>query len=322
MVQGDDFPAVVEDGGAGRAGVGVGLVVEEVVLVVGELQDLVLPQRDLLELAHRVLDDRDALTGQNLVLDRRERVEAEVGELPAPRGRGLANRDQGEVEFAERAGHEKGVGVELEDHGRADGPFEVVLIVELDRALGRRAGRTQDVIIRQHEARGDEEPGPHAVVAAERGLDMDQPDGPRGELAGFEVFDLHQHVPADDPFQDGDLGVGNGLDLEGFIRRVARVRDVAGLGRRVTESAQPPFNRPRGILAKPPGVGCGGGGVGRGLVRLMGRDRKRLHASRTIGGPGEGLARPLGRRLQHGLQGALGGRRGGLRSRLLLRVHR
>jgi len=54
VVQRDDLPLVVEHGGAGRSRLRVGRVVQE---PVGDVDDLVLAQRDLLLLAARVLHE-------------------------------------------------------------------------------------------------------------------------------------------------------------------------------------------------------------------------------------------------------------------------
>ncbi len=159
MVQSHHLPAVVEDGRTRRAGVCVGLVVEEAVLVVGEPDHLVLAEGDLLWVAFGMLDDRHTLAGQDLVGDGVQRQIAERVE-PSAVGRGFRDRDQREVELLDRAGHEEAILVEIEDGGSFQPAVQTALVIEFNLAGAGDGGRGEDVIVRHQEPGRDEEAGP------------------------------------------------------------------------------------------------------------------------------------------------------------------
>ena len=101
VMQRDGLPLVVEHERARGAGLGVGRVVQE---PLGDVDDLVLAQRDLLLLAARVLHDRHELADDRLALRFDQLVEAERRELRGRRG------DRDEREVALLVGEEEAVG--------------------------------------------------------------------------------------------------------------------------------------------------------------------------------------------------------------------
>ena len=146
VVQRDDLPLVVEHRRAGGARLGVGRVVQE---AVGDVDDPVLAQGDLLLLAARVLHDRHELADDRLALGLDQPVVAERRELSRRRG------DRDEREVALLVGEEEAVGVEREDRGEPV-PVDAVLEVELDHAGARGVRVGQHVVVRQQQGGGDE----------------------------------------------------------------------------------------------------------------------------------------------------------------------
>ena len=117
---------------------------------VGDVDDPVLAQRDLLLLAAGVLHDRHVLADDRLALRLDQPVEAERGELLGRR----AHRDEREVEVL--VGEEEPVGIERERLREQRLAVDAVLEVELDHAAARRLRVGQHVVVGQQQRGGDE----------------------------------------------------------------------------------------------------------------------------------------------------------------------
>ncbi len=235
MVDGDDLPGVVEDGGAGGAGGGVAVVPDEVAagrVVVADLDDVVLADRDEFFGVAGVLDDADELTWFDFV---DPGVEAEEAVLRQGRGVvvGLFGQgDDGEIEGF--VGEEAVLGREREAAGDSEVAGGVAFIAELGGGAEGFVLGAEDVVVGDEEARGDEKAGTPVDLVAEGAADGDAADGTGGEEAAFQVVDGDEVVEADGPFQiaageaaaagghvldpGGDDGGGIGLFGEGSVR--------------------------------------------------------------------------------------------------------
>ena len=139
VVQGHNLPLVIVDGRSGRPGVGVRLIVKELVPGLGDLQHEVLAQGDLLRLTVGMLDDGHALARQDLPGRRTEAVVPEFADRP-PVVRHLPARYEGKVQLGVRAGEEEGIRVEQECGGSEQPAVGAALVVKLHRHETGRPG--------------------------------------------------------------------------------------------------------------------------------------------------------------------------------------
>src|SRR5215208_292261 len=159
MVQGDHLPLVVEDGGPARSWRRVRLVAQEIFQLV---DDLVLPQGQLLGLAVGVLDDVDVLAHNSFALFLDQAVPTEL----AKGGTAV----EGTLRYGHQAvvqpgvGEEKGLGLEVEDHRAQRLAREVILEIELHPAVGRLAGTAKDVVVGEQQPRETMNPVPKPTV--------------------------------------------------------------------------------------------------------------------------------------------------------------
>ncbi len=153
VVERDDLPLIVEDRGAGIAGLGVRLVVEE---VVEPHLEHVVADGDLLQAPHRVADHVD-----RLAYDQLARLDAEP--VPAerltrrPPGQVRGDHDQGEVQAL--VDHEERVRVQLQPRRRLRGVVDGDLGVELDEALPGRLRVGEHMLVGHQQARRHQEAG-------------------------------------------------------------------------------------------------------------------------------------------------------------------
>ena len=140
--------------------------------------------------------------------------------------------DEGEVELG--VGDEDLRGPKRHDRRpRGAGAGGAALVVGLDGGGGGGLGVGEDVVVRQEDVGGDEEPGPGGAVAPE-----DLHDGLADEVAGAEEVEGEEVVLVEDQFQlgRGELEPGGG-------------RCAAGLERQRGVGVAPPFlHVPLGLL--------------------------------------------------------------------------
>ena len=155
VVQRDDLPLVVEHRRAGGARLGVGGVVQ---VAVGDVDDLVLAQRDLLLLAARVLHDRHELADDRLALGLDQPVVAERRRAaPASRATATSAKSRSSSARKKRSGSSWNT-------ARQRLAVDAVLEVELDHAAARGRGVGQHVVVREQQRGGDERAGAEAAA--------------------------------------------------------------------------------------------------------------------------------------------------------------
>src|SRR5215208_2116093 len=201
MVQGDHLPLVVEDGGPARSWRRVRLVAQEIFQLV---DDLVLPQGQLLGLAVGVLDDVDVLAHNSFALFLDQAVPTELAKGGTAVEGALRYSHQAVVQTG--VGEEKGLGLEVEDHRAQRLAREVLLEIELHPAVGRLGGTAKDVVVGKQQPWGNHEPRPEANRLAGGGPYLDPAHGAGYGQGQLQIDDPDQVALADDALESKGAG--------------------------------------------------------------------------------------------------------------------
>jgi hypothetical protein len=214
VVQGDDFPLIVEHRRARRAGRRVGAVVDE---ALEQVDHFVLAKRQLLFLPVGVLDDADRFADADLALGLQQRQEPELRQRIGAGS--VRHRNDRKVERG--VGQEQVLRPQRERHHAVGRSVEAALEVELDQACGRLVRAAKDVVVRDEHARRDQEAGAEADDRRARS-DDDAAHRAGGAAAAFQVVEPHEVLAAEDALEPELRGVGRDRRRRHQFRRARR----------------------------------------------------------------------------------------------------